>query len=509
MPIHSYTYGMAIGDIAFGITAAFLAGVLAASLGWQMGLFASFVFVAGLIVLLVKKSLRLQFRRLWKFALLFFATIIFGAFYYHFFLHWQAARENLPIGNSADFSAIVADEPKVSASGDYLYFPAATQSPYSGEVMVFMRLSAASADSSVRYGDLLQIKGQVLARRNPGDSVAAFPKTLTVLAEHRGFWLRAAMLDFKTAVLNKFREFLSPDAAALLGSVTFGGTDGTGAALKNEMALSGTSYVTSMYGYKMYVVAWAIEEALKRRLARHGRFALVALSIMLFTAMAGAAVVVIRAAIFALLALLAREVGRPLSKRNALAVVAAGMAAFDPTIVTQFSFVLSFLSVAGIMYLMGPLKKLLRWNRDKAGTAISAGIFRWRESVLIAAAVLLAIIPVIVADSAAPFSLAIFASNALIGIATPIAVGFGYALALIGFLPGFLSPASHALGVIVAKFANLVLFYDFAIIKIFAAFTVPMPLYFNSLAAFVIYYGGLIWFVWEYRETAELDKIRN
>lgn len=468
---------MAIGDVAFGVAAAFLAGVLAAGLGWQMAWFAGFVFVAGFALLLAKRWVRF-----WRFALLFFAVVIFGAFYYHLYSHWDAARNTLPVGKLISFSAIVSDEPK--SSDKFSYFPAVVQPPFSGEGMVFVALS-----SDVHYGDLLALKGTVDAGENPGGGPVAFPKTVTLVAEHRGFWLREKMLDFKAAVLGKFQEFLSPDAAALLNGITLGGTDGMSADLKNEMSLSGTSYITSMYGFKIYVVAWAIEEALKRRLARRLRFLLVLISIVLFVAMAGAAAVVIRAAIMAFFIVLAKEIGRPLSKRNALAVIAAGMVFFSPTIIVQFGFTLSFLSVAGIVYLMPPLKKFFKW--EKSGH----GVLYWRESVLIALAVLLAIIPVIVADSGQEFSLAIFLSNALVGISMLFAISSGYALAFSGFI-------SRYLGIIVAKFSGVILLYDFAVIKIFATFAVPLPLYFNSAASFAIYYAALGWFAYSYRDCA-------
>jgi ComEC/Rec2-related protein len=474
---------MSIGDFAFGIAAAFLAGVLAAGLGWPMAWFAGVIFTGGFVLLFAKGWIRF-----WKFALFFFAVVIFGAFYYHLYLHWEAGQNTLPVGKSIPFSAIVSDEPRLSDK--FLYFPAAVQMPFAGEVMVFTAIS-----SHIRYGDLLQISGAVNAGKNPGEGPVAFPKTVVLIAEHRGFWLREKMLDFKAAVLQKFREFLSPDAAALLGGITLGGTsdgggsasggDGMSQSLKNQMALSGTSYVTSMYGYKIFVIARAIEGSLKHRLARRKRFLLVTASIVLFVAMAGAAVVVIRAAIMAFLVVLAKEVGRPLSKRNALAVIAAGMVFFNPTIIIQFGFTLSFLSVAGIVYLMVPLKKFLRW--EKAG----CGVLHWRDSVLMAVAVLLTIVPVIVADSGQEFSLAIFFSNALIGMSILFAISFGYALALSGFI-------SRYLGIVIAKFAGIILLYDFAVIKVFAAFTVPLPLHFNSVASFVIYYAALGWFAYGY-----------
>ena len=442
-----------------------------AAAGWNTAASAGFICAA------VLGALFLGGLRFWKYSLIFAGAIFIGLWYCHAYLDWKTTHEKFP-ASSDSFTAVIADEPKIS--GNLSIFPAALQHPFSGTITVF-------ASGTFRYGDLIETKGAIRPGQDFGEGPVVFPRTVMVFGAHRGFWLREWMLDVKAAIAAKFGEFLSPDGAALLGGMTFGGTNGMSKPLKDEMAASGTSYVASMYGYKIFVIAWAVEQALKHYVMRRKRFMAATACMLLFVAMAGASAMVLRAAIIAFLVLLSREIGRALSKRNALALVAAGMALFDPTIVVQVGFTLSFLSVAGLLYLEQPLRRFWGWEKKKSG------ILKWRESTLMAVAVLLAIIPAIVADSGKEFSLAIFLSNALIGIGMPFAIGFGYALAFAGFV-------SPYLGWMVAKLGSVVLWYDFMVIKIFSAFTVPLPFKFDSIAPFAVYYAAIGWFAYSFRD---------
>ena len=67
----------------------------------------------------------------------------------------------------------------------------------------------------------------------------------------------------------------------------------------------------------------------------------------------------------ACLVMLAKETGSIFSKRNALALTAAGMAVFDPTVVAQAGFFFSFASVAGMALLTEPIRNFLRLGEGK------------------------------------------------------------------------------------------------------------------------------------------------
>ena len=479
-------YELFIGDAAFGAALGFLAGILTASLGWNVAAIASGLELGGCAWLawaLYSRGTKKAFN-FWLigFAMMVVVAFIFGGLYYYFFINLRVSQKNLPLGKSVSFLAITTDEPKQSTN--YLLLAASAERPYSGMVTIFAPLGG-----EFHYSDELQITGEIAAPKMAGDSPAVFPKKITLVAEHKGFWLREELIDFKLAILGKFNEVLPGDEAALLGGETLGGANSMSAELKNEMTASGTSYVISMYGYKISLIVFFLEEALKELVARRARLLLLIVAVILFVMMAGGEASAVRAAVMSILVIVAQAAGRVFDPRNALALTAAGMALFDPTLVAQPAFQLSFLSIVGIKYLSHPLKKIFRWERK------GAGIIGWREAVIIAIASLLPIIPII-ANAFGDFSLVAFPSNILISLAVLPALLTGVALALAGSI-------SYYFAFFIAKIAGVVLWYQFAVIKVFADLAPAMPLAisFGSVLAFAVYYTALAWFVYYHSEN--------
>lgn len=470
--------GIFMGELGFYGAAAFLAGIIAAGLGWGlMPLVFSMVFW-GFVLLAIKQRLRLVSIRLLLGAV---AALICGALYYHLYLDWQARLPELPFGQSTSFTGIVVDEPNPVAKFNILAVEPIA--PRAREVDIF-----ASPGSEYRYGDELKIFGAAEAPQFAGDSPAVFPKKITFVAAHKGFWLREKLIDFKAAVLEKFNEVLTSDQAALLAGETVGGSAGMGAELKNEMSVSGTSYILSMYGYKIAMIVLVLEELSRQWIARRARFFLLVGVIIFFVLMAGGNVSAVRGGLAALLALIAAQIGRIYNPRNALVLSAALMALWDPAAVTQAAFALSFLSIAGMVYLSAPLKKLFGWNDGTQNQ--NHGAIDWREAVVVAIASLLPIIPII-ANAFGDFSLSSFPSNILISFGVLPAMVFGFALAATSFVSGYAA-------FFVAKFAVVFLLYQLAVIHLFNWIVVPLPVSFASPAVFTLYYIALALFVWRF-----------
>jgi ComEC/Rec2-related protein len=490
---------LAIGDIAFGVASAFLFGVLAASLGWNIFILVAVVAISFLSLIYIRArqktrvvsgpsnagpTMRHSFRSIKglpcfgknaaSLGLLVLVSALFGSFYFHAYLHVQALRTGLPFGKAVSFDAIITDEPKQSEKFELLTVMPTT--PNTRELEIFAPLGG-----NVQYGDELQVKGTISPPQHIGDDPAVFPKSLIVIAEHKGFWLREDLIDFKWAMLEKFNAVLPADDAALLSGMTFGGTDGMSADVKNEMSLSGTSYIASMYGYKMNVAVGILTGVLAGFVARRWRFLLALSFVFLFVLMAGGEPSVIRAAIMIIMTLLARELGRAPNVRNALTLTAAAMVLWNPTILVQPDFALSFLSLAGIIYLGPPLERFFHEN----------------EAIVVSVSSLLAIVPV-VANAFGTFPLTAFLSNALIFPVIPIAMFFGCAIALAGCV-------SQYLALFIGKLAEIILWYAFVIIKFFSVLVVPLPIAFNALWQFVLYYAILALFI--YRHGKHLSSL--
>ena len=462
-----------IGDAAFSAAIGFLAGILAASFAWPVFMVSAAFIASGLFAFgAVRKRIFLYG------AILASVAVFFGAYYFCFFTNIRSAIVRLPTAATGVFQMAVSEEP--IASENYLSFSAELRPPYSGKITVF-----APPASDIRYGDLLDISGTIEPPRSAGELPAIFPKQVDTISRGNGFWLTKKLLDFKNVIHEKFGEFLPQDEAALLGGMTLGGRAGMSAALKNDMTASETLYVTSMYGYKIAVIIEVIEALLAGLVPRRIRFCIAASATALFVLMSGGNVSAMRGGAMACLVILAKETGSVFSKRNALALTAAGMALFDPTVVAQAAFLFSFASVAGMALLAEPIRKFLRLGEGR-------GVLRWKEAVMLSLASLIPIIPLIGAMFGS-FSLTAIFANILIAPTIPLGMGAGVALAAAGFI-------SRYFAFFVAGAANIILGYALWVIHFFAAHAIPLPFSFSGAMPFALYYGGLSLFAYAYRE---------
>jgi len=461
-----------IGDAAFAVAVGFLAGILAVSFTWSI-FYTSLLFLAASFVAFIFREKRLLYGGIFA-----FIAVFFGAFYFYFFTMARSVAAHLPTG-ADPFRVIVSTEPVVSEK--YLSFSAALQNPFAGNVTIFVPLG-----SDIRYGDLLEIVGAIEPPRNNGELSAVFPKRISVTSRDNGFWLTERSFALKTAINRKFGEFLSPDEAALLGGMTLGGTTGMSVALKNDMTASETLYVASMYGYKIVMIVAVIDALFVSFLPRWMRFCIAAIVTALFVIMSGANSSAMRGGVMMCVLLLAKETGEIFSKRNALALTAAGMALFDPTVVAQAGFLFSFSSVAGMAFLSEPIRNFLRLGEGR-------GMLRWKEAVILSVSSLVPIVPLI-SNMFGSFSLTAIFANILVAPMIPLGMAAGAALAVAGF-------AWKYLAFFVAHAVSVLLDYVLWIAHFFSIHAVPLPFQFSSSLLFLLYYGFLAFFIYVYGGT--------
>jgi ComEC/Rec2-related protein len=453
-------------DLAFGLAILFLFGLFAVNLGWHLYVLFIAAILAAVASILIKK-------RLWKESVLFVAALIAGALYYHFYFHIQEERIYLPFGTPTTFSAIVSDEPQ--PTDKYLILAAKTQPPLVGTIRIL-----APQGSKIQYGDFLQMTGVINPPEEKGDEPVVFSPKIVVVAHHRGFAPREWMVNLKLAVLDRFKALLSADEAALLGGIAFGSKQNFKTDLKDAMAASGLTHLVAVSGYNITIVLFAVSQSFGRFLSRRATFYVAIVFLVLFMLMVGGAASGVRAAIMGFLALVARESGELFDMRNGIAFTAVAMTLFEPTaLVKNMSFVLSFLSLLGIVYLQPPLKKLLG-HRD-------GGFLEWKENAATTLSAQLAVIPVLVAVFG-QFSATAIAANVLVLGTVPLTMFLGLLLAVLAFISPYLTFSA-------AKLAGLLLGYQLFVMRLFAKLAVPLPLPFNSAFSIFFYYLILATFV--------------
>ncbi len=465
---------LGIGDIVFGAALAFLLGVFVVALKWNVvGISATIAACSFGFLIFTKKFF------FWKECIFFIAIIAFGAWYYCFSIDAATTRINLVYNRFISFSTIVIDEPQPSQN--FLILTTTVQKPLSGELKIF-----APPSSGFRYGDVLQINGIITPSDMPGSDPIVFSPQIQIISRHNGLWIRERLIDLKLAIFKNFNAVLPSSEAALLGGITFGSKVSFSAELKNAMALSSTTHLVAVSGYNITIVVLAVESILGQFCSRRKTFIFSILFIVLFVLMTGLQSSAIRAGITSFIALFAKETGRLYDIRNAITLTATVMVLWNPTILTgNVGFELSFLSLLGIVYLSPALKKLFCYSNP--------GFLGWKECAITTLSAQLAVMPILIITFGKFSATAIFANIAILET-VPFAMFLGFLLAILGFISCYIA-------FFCAQLVGIILFYELAMIRLFAHFSILVPINFNSLVIIVAYYGTLIFFIATNQET--------
>jgi competence protein ComEC len=176
--------------------------------------------------------------------------------------------------------------------------------------------------------------------------------------------------------------------AALVRAIGAGDESTVDAETRDRFARSGLAHVLSVSGLHLAVVALGTWRALRAALLRlepiaarldvRRAAALAALPVTVVYAVAtGASVPVVRSAVATGLVFGSVLLGRRPDAGHALAVAAIAILAWDPGSLVDVSFQLSFVSVAGLLLLAGPLRRAVPLHPDTSrwiGRALEASL---------------------------------------------------------------------------------------------------------------------------------------
>jgi ComEC/Rec2-related protein len=459
--------GFWLEDVVFAAATAFSAGTLAADLGisFTVVFWATAIAACGALIVFRHKGL-------WKLLALSAAFLALGIFYFHLRADIAAAQTHLVFNKKIAFSAIVTDEPKLSASGKYLVLQAEAEPPFAGQLTVL-----AAPGDTLRYGDEIKIQGKINSPSANGGQPLILPAIFQVTAHDKGSWWLSQIYNFRKMLVEGVAKWTSPEAAGYLSAVAFSAKEGLTPSVAADMAASGTGFLATLYGMKIALLAFFVRNSLLGFWDRRLVIGLTVFAALMFVLLVGAPVAALRAAIMALIALWAAESGGVLQKRNALACAAAGMALWEPTVVGDMGFLASFGSVLGVIYLAPALVSASRF-KDK-------GFWNWKENVAMNLAAQLGILPII-ASAEGGFPLISLLSGAALILFLPLTVVVGWVAGLLG---NFVSPITF----LFEQCAGALAAIELALIRFFAAFSLPVPIQWN-LWTTAAYYGALIWF---------------
>ena len=192
-------------------------------------------------------------------------------------------------------------------------------------------------------------------------------------------------------------QLLPDPEASLLAGILLGVEAGIPEDVEQAFIDTGTAHIIAISGANFAVVAGLLTFLLGGLLGRWRGMLAAGLGMALYALLAGAGAGVVRAALIGGMAVFAVQIGRRQNGLNSLAFIAALMAVYNPYVLWDVSFQLSFAATLGLVLYAGPLQAGFenlasrRWRPDLARRiSILAG-----EYVLVTLAAQLTTLPVI------------------------------------------------------------------------------------------------------------------
>jgi competence protein ComEC len=343
--------------------------------------------------------------------------------------------------------------------------------------------------------------GSYLKRR--GIAATLFYPAVERIGRGEGGWLALRLTAVKHAFENDIDAILPEPHAGFLKGLILGARASLPQALVVDFQRTGTSHMIALSGYNITIIGSAIQRVFLILTLPFGlSFWLASGAIILFILMTGASASVVRAGIMGLLLLIAQREGRAYRMTPALAFAAAVMVLHNPYILRfDAGFQLSFGATLGLVYLspavdrwIDAVWRALRRDTTARGVVASDGgharVSPVRRILTETIAAQIAVMPLLIVLFGR-ISVISPVVNLLVLLATPYAMGIGFAAAAV-------DAVSHVLGRTGGAFAWVILEYQLRVIGWFArfpyaAFEPGLPAY----AGIALFYVWMTYYVWK------------
>jgi len=330
-------------------------------------------------------------------------------------------------------------------------------------------LVVASPFPEFEYGDFVSVKGKLEKPENfKTESNKIFDYNaylakegiyyvisfadVSLVERKGGNFLKSGLYSLKHLLIGNLEKVLPEPHSSLASGVLVGGKNSLGKELEDDFRVAGIIHIIVLSGYNIMIVADYIMKFFSF-LPRLGGLWAASVGIVAFAIMTGGSATVVRASIMAILALVARSVGRIYLVNRALFVAGFAMILHNPKILAfDFSFQLSFLATLGLIHLAPIVEKRLSFITRK---------YNLREYIVSTVATQIIVLPLILYRMG-EMSLVAVPVNALVLFFIPWTMLASFLASIAAFFGGVIAlPFSFV--------AYVLIEYELKVVEVFAS----------------------------------------
>lgn len=205
----------------------------------------------------------------------------------------------------------------------------------------------------LNYGDKIKISGKLNIRvLNSGDKIYLmnYPK-IEAKNDDRNLLL-AIISQIRQKIISVFSSTLSPNLSGLLLGIVFGIKEAIPRDFYDTLRVSGTLHVTAASGMNVTMVGGFLALLFSYFLRRQIAVFAAIFGILFYAVLAGLEASIVRASIMGILVFSSQILGRQNTAVYALLLTGYFMLLFDPNLIFDLGFQLSFAATAGLLFIM-------------------------------------------------------------------------------------------------------------------------------------------------------------
>lgn len=287
------------------------------------------------------------------------------------------------------------------------------------------------------------------------------PKTIEI-AKNRNVFLSISSL-LRQKITNFYTKNLNLDEAGLLLGIVFGIKDYIPQSFLKDLKIAGVMHVIAASGMNVTMVSGFLSSIFLLFLKRQIALSLSILGIIVYATLAGLEASIIRASIMGSLVFLAAIFGRQMWASYSLMLTGFVMLFWDPGLLYDIGFQLSFMATTGLLYLPTSVKQASSASSEASAPLFKNPILDSFQTTIFAQA---ATLPILIANFGT-FSLWSVMVNGLVLWTIPVLMVTGGVSAIISL--------------VLEPFARIILYLS-----------LPLLVFFEAVVSFFSGLGGLV-----------------